>query len=74
MPTLGCLVWGLAVHFGARETKGHGVPEVMEAIVLRDGQIRKSVAFVKSPRKEYPGAGERRLGKGKRLFYPAQRH
>lgn len=47
MPTLGGLVVGLAVHFGAREAKGHGVPEVMEAIVLRDGQIRKRVAFVK---------------------------
>jgi CIC family chloride channel protein len=47
MPTLGGLVVGLAVHFGAREAKGHGVPEVMEAMVLRDGQIRKRVAFVK---------------------------
>jgi CIC family chloride channel protein len=47
MPTLGGLVVGLAVYFGAREAKGHGVPEVMEAIVLRDGQIRKRVAFVK---------------------------
>ncbi len=47
MPALGGLVVGLAVRFGAREAKGHGVPEVMEAIVLRDGQIRKRVAFVK---------------------------
>lgn len=47
MPALGGLVVGLAVHFGAREAKGHGVPEVMEAIVLRDGQIRKRVAIVK---------------------------
>jgi CIC family chloride channel protein len=47
MPTLGGLVVGLAVHFGAREAKGHGVPEVMEAIVLRNGLIRKRVAFVK---------------------------
>lgn len=47
MPTLGGLIVGLAVHFGAREVKGHGVPEVMETIVLRDSQIRIQMALVK---------------------------
>jgi len=47
MPALGGLIVGLDVHFGAREAREHGVPEFMEAIVLRDGQIRKRVAFVK---------------------------
>jgi CIC family chloride channel protein len=47
MPALGGLIVGMSIHFGAREAKGHGVPEVIEAIVLRDGQIRKRVAFVK---------------------------
>jgi CIC family chloride channel protein len=47
MPALGGLIVGMLVHFGAREAKGHGVPEVIEAIVLRDGHIRKRVAFVK---------------------------
>ncbi|MBW1957870.1 MAG: chloride channel protein [Deltaproteobacteria bacterium] len=47
MPALGGLIVGMSVHFGAREAKGHGVPEVIEAIVLRDGHIRKRVAFVK---------------------------
>ena len=47
MPALGGLIVGLLVRFGAREAKGHGVPEVMEAVTLRDGRIRKRVAFVK---------------------------
>ncbi|RLB43264.1 MAG: chloride channel protein [Deltaproteobacteria bacterium] len=47
VPALGGLVVGLVVHFGAREAKGHGVPEVMEAVALRDGRMRKRVAAVK---------------------------
>ncbi len=47
LPALGGLIVGLLVHFGAREAKGHGVPEVMEAVSLRNGRIRKRVAFVK---------------------------
>ncbi|MBW1779634.1 MAG: chloride channel protein [Deltaproteobacteria bacterium] len=47
LPALGGLIVGLLVRFGAREAKGHGVPEVMEAVSLRDGRIRKRVAFVK---------------------------
>jgi CIC family chloride channel protein len=31
----------------AREAKGHGIPEVMEAVALRGGKIRARVAFVK---------------------------
>lgn len=47
MPALGGLIVGILVYFGAREAKGHGVPEVMEAVALRDGFIRKRVALVK---------------------------
>ena len=32
----------------APEAKGHGVPEVMEAIYLKDGLIRPIVALIKS--------------------------
>ena len=39
---------GPLVYFLAREAKGHGVPEVMEAVALRSGIIRKRVVFVKS--------------------------
>jgi len=47
LPALGGLIVGLIVFFGAKEAKGHGVPEVMEAVSLRGGRIRKRVALVK---------------------------
>ena len=36
------------VYFFAPEAKGHGVPEVMEAILLKGGAIRPRVAFLKA--------------------------
>jgi CIC family chloride channel protein len=47
VPALGGLVVGLLVYFLAREAKGHGVPEVMEAVAMRSGVIRKRVVVVK---------------------------
>ncbi len=47
MPCLGGLIVGIIVSFGASEAKGHGVPEVMEAVALRSGRIRKRVAAAK---------------------------
>ncbi len=47
LPVIGGLIVGPVVTAVAPETKGHGVPEVMEAVALRGGKIRKRVAFVK---------------------------
>ncbi|WP_319466122.1 chloride channel protein [uncultured Pseudodesulfovibrio sp.] len=47
MPAAGGLVVGLVVNFFASEAKGHGVPEVIQAIALRGGRIRKRVAAAK---------------------------
>ncbi|MBW1645919.1 MAG: chloride channel protein, partial [Deltaproteobacteria bacterium] len=47
VPTFGGLLVGSIVHFFAKEAKGHGVPEVMEAIALRNGIIRPRVVFAK---------------------------
>lgn len=47
-PALGGAIVGPLVYFFAKEAKGHGVPEVMEAVVLRGGRIRPRVAVVKS--------------------------
>jgi CIC family chloride channel protein len=48
IPTIGGLVVGPLVYFLAREAKGHGVPEVMEAVALRSGLIRKRLVLVKT--------------------------
>ena len=48
VPAIGGLIVGPLVYFFAREAKGHGVPEVMEAVALRGGVIRKRVVVVKS--------------------------
>ncbi len=47
IPAAGGLLVGLLVYYFAREAKGHGVPEVMEAVALRSGRIRPRVALVK---------------------------
>jgi len=46
-PAIGGLIVGPLVYYLAREAKGHGVPEVMEAIALRGGVIRPRVVGVK---------------------------
>jgi len=48
IPAIGGLIVGPLIYFFAREAKGHGVPEVMEAVALRGGRIRPIVAVVKS--------------------------
>jgi len=48
IPALGGLIVGPLIYRFAREAKGHGVPEVMEAVALRGGRIRPRVAVVKS--------------------------
>jgi CIC family chloride channel protein len=48
IPALGGLFVGPLVYFLAREAKGHGVPEVMEAVALRSGIIRKRIVVIKS--------------------------
>ncbi|OGQ94254.1 MAG: chloride channel protein [Deltaproteobacteria bacterium RIFOXYD12_FULL_57_12] len=47
VPVLGALVSGPIIAFFAMEAKGHGVPEVMQALVLRGGRIRPRVAIAK---------------------------
>jgi CIC family chloride channel protein len=47
-PALGGLIAGPLIYFFAREAKGHGVPEVMEAVVLKGGRIRPIVVIIKS--------------------------
>ncbi len=48
VPVIGAVVVTFLVSNFAPEAKGHGVPEVMEAIYYRNGVIRPIVAVVKS--------------------------
>ncbi|MEX2356128.1 MAG: chloride channel protein [Thermaerobacterales bacterium] len=48
VPAVGGLLVGPLIYFLAREAKGHGVPEVMEAVARSGGRIRPRVVFVKS--------------------------
>ncbi len=47
VPIIGSLIVGLIIAYVSHEAKGHGVPEVMEAIALRNGKIRPRVVFAK---------------------------
>ncbi len=47
-PALGGVLAGPLIARGAQEARGHGVPEVMEAVALRGGRIRPRVAVVKT--------------------------
>jgi len=48
LPAAGGLIVGPLVYYFGRETKGHGVPEVMEAVALRGGKIRPRVMLLKT--------------------------
>ncbi|TFH33987.1 MAG: CBS domain-containing protein, partial [Anaerolineales bacterium] len=48
IPSIGGLIVGLLIYNFAPEAKGHGVPEVMEAIALRGGRIRPRVVVIKA--------------------------
>jgi CIC family chloride channel protein len=47
LPALGGLVAGLVIRWFAPEARGHGIPEVMEAVALRGGVMRRRAAAVK---------------------------
>jgi CIC family chloride channel protein len=47
VPVIGALLAGPLIAYFAPEAKGHGVPEVMQALVLRGGRIRPRVPLVK---------------------------
>lgn len=47
IPVAGALIAGPIISIFAAEAKGHGVPEVMQALVLWGGRIRSRVAIAK---------------------------
>ena len=47
IPMIGALIVGILVFFFASEASGHGVPQVLDAIVRRGGKLRARVGIVK---------------------------
>ncbi|MFG0284193.1 MAG: chloride channel protein [Phycisphaerales bacterium JB039] len=47
VPMAGALITGLIVHYGAGEARGHGVPQVIKAILQHRGVIPLRVGLVK---------------------------
>jgi chloride channel protein, CIC family len=48
IPVIGGLLYGPLIYNGAREARGHGVPEVMIAVADNGGRIRPQVSAVKA--------------------------
>ncbi len=48
IPALGGLIIAPIIYYGAREAKGHGVPEIMESLILRGGRMPAKVVAVKA--------------------------
>jgi len=48
IPTIGGLLVGGFVNLTAKEAKGHGVPEVMQSILIRGGKIKPKIGIVKA--------------------------
>jgi len=47
LPAIGGIIFGPIIYYFAREAKGEGPPEIMEAMALRGGRIRMRVAVTK---------------------------
>lgn len=47
VPVIGGLIVGVMARFGTAAIRGHGIPEAMENILLRESRIPKRVAFLK---------------------------
>jgi CIC family chloride channel protein len=47
VPVAGALIVGLMARFGSERIRGHGIPEAMEAILLRGSRIEPKIAVLK---------------------------
>jgi H+/Cl- antiporter ClcA/CBS domain-containing protein len=47
VPVAGALVVGLMARYGSERIRGHGIPEAIEAILLRGGRVEPRVALLK---------------------------
>ncbi|HEX2656683.1 MAG TPA: chloride channel protein, partial [Polyangia bacterium] len=47
VPVVGCLIIGLVARYGSEKIRGHGIPEALEAILIRGSRIQPRVALLK---------------------------
>ncbi len=47
IPVIGGIIVGYLIQRFSPEAKGHGTPEVMEAVIMREGRIRPIVSLIK---------------------------
>ncbi len=47
IPVVGGLLVGLMAHYGSDKIRGHGIPEAIEAILLRGARVDPKVAVLK---------------------------
>jgi chloride channel protein, CIC family len=47
LPVIGGLIVGLMANYGSDKIRGHGIPEAIEAILLRGARVPPKVAFLK---------------------------
>ena len=47
VPIVGGLIVGLMAHYGSDKIRGHGIPEAIEAILLRGARVEPKVAVLK---------------------------
>ena len=47
VPVIGGLIIGFMARYGSERIRGHGIPEAIEAILLKGGKVEPRVAFLK---------------------------
>ncbi len=47
VPVAGCIVIGLMARYGSDRIRGHGIPEALEAILIRGSRVQPRVALLK---------------------------
>jgi CIC family chloride channel protein len=47
VPVVGCIVIGLMARYGSDRIRGHGIPEALEAILIRGSRVEPRVALLK---------------------------
>src|SRR5438045_1246889 len=47
VPVVGCLAIGVMARYGSERIRGHGIPEALEAILLRGSRVQARVALLK---------------------------